>query len=99
MMNFGTHLARLFRKNDPQTSFEAAEKVDTASLERIVYEKIKSFGADGCISDQVLEQFPNMPYSSVTARYKALLDKGYIKIEGTRTGKSGRKQRIMFAKV
>ena len=48
-----------------------------------------------CISDQVLELFPTLPYSSVTARYKALLEKGYIKIDGTRIGRSGRQQRIM----
>jgi len=95
MMNFGTHIAKLFRKNDPQTSFEAAEKVDTTKMEKMVYEAIKSFGDNGCISDQVLELFPTLPYSSVTARYKALLEKGYIKIEGTRIGRSGRQQRIM----
>ena len=98
MMNFGTHIAKLFRKNDPQTSFQAAEKVDTTKLEKKVYEAIKSFGDNGCISDQVLEMFPTMPYSSVTARYKALLEKGYIEINGTRVGKSGRQQRIMKCK-
>lgn len=96
-MNFGTHIARLFRKNDPQTSFEAAEKVDTKKLEMMVYEAIKSFGDNGCISDQILDLFPTLPYSSVTARYKALMEKNYIRIDGTRTGKSGRKQRVMKA--
>ena len=95
MMNFGTHIAKLFRRNDPQTSFEAAEKIDTTKTEKMVYEAIKSFGDNGCISDQVLELFPTLPYSSVTARYKALLEKKYIKIEGTRVGKSGRQQRVM----
>jgi hypothetical protein len=42
--------------------------------------------------------FPSMPYSSITARYKALLDKGFIQINGTRVGKSGRQQRVMVAK-
>ena len=89
----------LFRsKNDPQTSFEAAEKVDTSRLEKLVYEAIKGFGEAGCISDQILEMFPQMPYSSITARYKALLDKGFIQINGTRLGKSGRQQRVMVAK-
>jgi hypothetical protein len=88
----------LFRKNDPQTSFEAAEKVDTSRLEKLVYEAIKGFGEAGCISDQILEMFPSMPYSSITERYKALLDKGFIQINGTRLGKSGRQQRVMVAK-
>lgn len=97
MMKFGTHIARLFRRNDPQTSFEAAEKVDTTKMEKLVYEAIKSHGDNGCISDQVLEMFPKMPYSTVTARYKALLEKGYIEINGTRVGHSGRQQRVMRA--
>jgi hypothetical protein len=97
-MEFGTFFGKLFRKNDPQTSFEAAEKVDTPSLEKMVYEAIKSFGEHGCISDQILEMFPQMPYSSITARYKALLSKGYIEITGTRVGRSGRQQRVMVAR-
>lgn len=97
-MNFVTHIAKLFRKNDPQTSFESAEKLDTTKLEKMVYEAIKSFGDNGCISDQVLGIFPKLPYSSVTARYKALLEKDYIKIDGTRVGRSGRQQRVMKCK-
>ena len=97
-MEFGTFFGKLFRKNDPQTSFEAAEKVDTSKLEKLVYEAIKGFGEAGCISDQVLAMFPTMPYSSITARYKALLSKGYIEITGTRVGKSGRQQRVMVAR-
>jgi len=92
-----TPLFKLFRKNDPQTSFLAAEKVDTSRLQQLVYEAIKGHGELGCISDEVLMKFPTMPYSSVTARYKALLDKGLIEITGTRTGRSGRMQRVMRA--
>jgi hypothetical protein len=94
---FGTSPHKLVRRDDPVTSFESAVKVDTSKLERLVYEAIGSFGANGCISDQILEMFPTMPYSSVTARYKALHDKGLIEIIGTRRGKSGRNQRVMKA--
>lgn len=94
---FGTAPFKLARKEDPATSHEAAQVVDTTKLERLVYEAIKGF-PEGCISDQVLELFPQYPYSSITARYKSLLDKGFIEITGVRTGKSGRKQRVMQAK-
>jgi hypothetical protein len=94
---FGTPAFKLARKEDPVTSHEAAESIDTTKLEKLVYEAIKGF-PEGCISDQVLELFPQYPYSSITARYKALLDKGYIEITGVRIGKSGRKQRVMQAK-
>lgn len=94
---FGTAPFKLARKEDPTTSHEAAQVVDTTKLERLVYEAIKGF-PEGCISDEVLELFPQYRYSSITARYKSLLDKGFIEITGVRTGKSGRKQRVMKTK-
>lgn len=93
---FGTPAFKLVRKEDPTTSHEAAQVVDTTKLERLVYEAIKGF-PEGCISDQVLELFPQYPYSSITARYKSLLDKGFIEITGVKVGRSGRKQRVMKA--
>jgi len=39
------------------------------------------------------------PYSTVTARFRSLLDKGYIIDTGfTRPGRSGRKQRVLIIK-
>jgi len=93
---FGTPAFKLARKEDPVTSHEAAQAVDTTKIEQIVYEAIKGF-PDGCISDEILEKFPQHPYSSITARYRSLLDKGYIEIIGTRVGRSGKKQRVMKA--
>jgi len=91
---FGTPAFKLVRKEDPTTSHQAAQAIDSTKMEKMVYEAIKGF-PDGCISDEILEMYPNYPYSSITARYKALLDKGFIEISGVRTGKSGRKQRVM----
>ena len=93
---FGTPAFKLVRKEDPTTSHQAAQVVDTTKLESLVYEAIKSH-PDGCISDEILDQYPNYPYSSITARYKSLLDKGFIEIVGVRRGKFGRNQRIMRA--
>ena len=95
---FGSAPFKLHRKDSPQTSIEAAQKVDTTKLEKIVYEAIKGF-PDGCISDDVLRLFPMYPYSSITARYKSLYEKDLIEFEGTRVGRSGRQQRVMLAKV
>ena len=94
---FGTPAFKLARREDPTTSHQAAQAVDTTKLETMVYEAINGF-PEGCISDQVLEKFPQYPYSSITARYKSLLDKGFIEITGTRVGRSGRKQRVMKCK-
>ena len=93
---FGTEPFKLVRKEDPTTSHQAAQAVDTTKLESLVYEAIKGF-PEGCISDQVLEMYPNYPYSSITARYKSLLDKGFIEVTGVKRGKFGRNQRIMRA--
>ena len=93
---FGTEAFKLVRREDPTTSHEAAQTVDTTKLERIVYEAIQSF-PNGCISDEVLEALPDHRYSSVTPRYKALFEKGFIEFTGTKEGRSGRKQRVMKA--
>jgi hypothetical protein len=93
---FGTAPFKLVRNQDPTTSHQAAQVVDTTKLEQMVYEAIKSH-PDGCISDEILQMYPNYPYSSITARYRALLDKGFIEVTGVRRGKFGRNQRIMKA--
>lgn len=93
---FGTEPFKLVRNQDPTTSHQAAQAVDTTKLEQMVYEAIKSH-PDGCISDEILEMYPNYPYSSITARYKSLLDKGFIEVTGVRRGKFGRNQRVMKA--
>ena len=93
---FGTEPFKLVRNQDPTTSHQAAQAVDTTKLESLVYEAIKGF-PDGCISDEILAMYPNYPYSSITARYRALLDKGFIEVSGVKRGKFGRNQRIMKA--
>jgi hypothetical protein len=96
MSTFGTDPHMLVRTHDPDTSHEAAHSVDTTRLEGLVYETISRFGPQGCISDEVRALYPNYPYSSITARYRALLDKGFIVDTGLRrNGVSGRSQRVL----
>jgi len=94
---FGSPAFKLVRREDPTTSHQAAVVVDTTKLEKMVYEAIKKH-PDGCISDEILAMYPNYPYSSITARYRALLDKGFIEVTGVKRGKFGRNQRIMKVK-
>lgn len=97
-MEFGTFWKKLVRRNASPTSQEAAQLVNTTNMEQIVYEVIASY-PQGCIQDEVLAQLMSYPYSTVTARFKALLDKGYIVDSGlTRPGKSGRRQRVLIIK-
>lgn len=98
---FGTPPDRLHRTEAPDTSVAAARSVDTTRLEREVYEIICSFGKQGCISDDVRfhPRMEGKPYSSVTARYKALMERGLIEDTGERRkGLSGRGMRVMRQK-
>lgn len=96
--NFGTEPRKLVRRHDPATSVDAACKVNSSDLERLVFNAIKTFGFPGCISDDVRDMFPTYPYSSITARYKALIDKKLVIDTGERrAGHSGRSQRVMRA--
>ena len=93
---------KLVRRDAPDTSIEAAESLDVSRLENLVLSVISSF-PDGCISDEVRkvceEQYELDNYSSVTARYKGLADKGLIFYTGEhRKGNSGRNMRVMMAK-
>lgn len=95
---FGTFWRKLVRREAPQTSIDAAKQVPTTHLEQLVYDTIAMF-PDGCIQDEVLAVLSDKPYSSVTARFRALLDKGYIEDTGrTKAGRSGKQQRILIIK-
>jgi hypothetical protein len=88
----------LARATDPQTSKDAAG-FDTEDLSMTVYKVIESFGAYGCISDQVLAHpsLAGISYGAITPRYAELLRKGFIETSTSRRAKSGRQQRVMRA--
>jgi hypothetical protein len=80
------------------TSIAAGDSIDRPYLERLVLAVIDDFGEHGCISDEVRARLPQLSYSSVTARFRALLDEGLIVDTGNRArGKSGRYQRVMVS--
>ena len=88
----------LHRTDGPDTSVDAAYSIDPSRLEKMVYKVIHGFGERGCISDEVRAELPHLSYSSVTARYRRLLDRGHIVDTGLRRpGHSGRGQRVMRA--
>jgi hypothetical protein len=94
---FGTDWQKLVRKNSSKTSVAAAKSINTNNMEKTVLDVIKKY-PDGCIQDEVLAALSNHPYSSVTARFRALLDKNFIEDTGkTKAGKSGKQQRIVKA--
>jgi hypothetical protein len=92
---FGTHPEKMARREDPDTSQEAAEKVDSARLERMVYEVICKY-PDGCIADEIMKHFPNHGVQTISPRYAPLIRKGLIYDTGERRpGSVGRSQRVL----
>ena len=90
---FWTAAKELVRRSDPDTSKEAAEKVDTARLEQMVYETIKKRPST---SEEVANVL-NIPLQSITPRFAPLKRKGFICDTGEkRPGASGR-SRVVFA--
>ena len=93
-----TNPITLRRNLDPFTSHESANKVKANQMEKIVWEVIDSFGETGCISDQVQYALPQYGYSTITARYKALKDKGLVIVDKrVAKGESGRNQQKMWS--
>lgn len=95
-----TEPKKLHRRNAVDTSVQAAYAVDSKKWEAQVYWAIFGFGEKGCISEDLraLPQFEGLPYSTVTARYAALIERGYVIDTGERRpGKSGNKMRVMRA--
>lgn len=80
----------------PATSTAAHRSLDLNELEQKVFDVIEAAGATGCISDEIRGTYPELSYSSITARFASLEKKGAIYRAGdTRSGKSGRQQLVM----
>lgn len=99
---FGTDPRKLVRRHDPDTSHEAAQSVDSTRWESRVYKAICAFGRDGAIQDEILTEiagtYGHVPYSTVTARFKSLEEKGLIVYtQQKRKGLSGRHSRVRVA--
>ena len=95
---FPTPDFKLVRRGDPSTSHDAAASIDATGMELVVLNEIRKFGTTGCISDQICAALSQHRYSTVTARYKQLKEKGLIIVDGTKVkASSGRQQMVMWA--
>ena len=101
---FGTDPHKLHRTDAPSTSVAAAHGVNTTEKERMVYEIVESFGAAGCILDDVCDAwfekhgFSASAVNTISARFKALEEKKLIHYTGEkRPGQSGRQSRVRIA--
>lgn len=83
---FETPRHTLHRANAPKTSVDAAHSIDVTKLEEFVLAQVEKAGRHGVTAKQIVSDFPNMPYSSLTARPKTLEERGLIFYEGDRRG-------------
>jgi DNA-binding HxlR family transcriptional regulator len=83
------------RRNDPETSKQAAFSLDPTETETIVLEVIKLF-PEGCIFDDIVRELPTIREGSISPRLKPLRKKGFIEETGElRKSRSGRNQRVL----
>ena len=94
---FGTPPQQLVRREDPDTSKQAARLAKTTKMEYEVYVVIKTLFPHGCIADELRAAMPHYAHSA-HKRISALVEKGYVSIDGTtRIGICGRQQRVLMA--
>ena len=92
-----TNIHTLYRTDGPDTSKQAALTFNVTKMEQVVLDVVSKFKGKGCISDEVLKELPDYRYSTITARYKALKDKGLVIIDERKLkGASGRQQHVMW---
>lgn len=88
----------LSRGTDPSTSKAAGMSFDPTQLELEVLNAIRTFGDEGATQDDVLSKLRRISHSSITPRFRPLLNKGLLVDTGCkRKGVSGRSQRVMRA--
>ena len=86
------------RGTDPSSSKAAGTSFDPTMLELEVLNAIRSFGTEGATQDDVLTKLRRISHSSITPRFRPLLNKGLVNDSGLkRKGVSGRGQRVMVA--
>jgi hypothetical protein len=87
------------RCSDPDTSKAAAASLNPAKMESEVLEVIKSFGIEGCISDQIEGLLSHIKISSLSPRYAGLAKKGLIRDSGLRRVAKSRRQQIVWVAI
>ena len=93
MEMFKLQVSGLARKEDPDTSHDAAAQVDASGLMREVYRAMEKFGDAGCIADEVEEALPHLENWTISPRYVQMIERGMIEVTGEKkVGRHGRQQ-------
>lgn len=78
----------LARNTDPETSHEAAAKVDANRLEHLVWECLVKHGP--LMTEQICEVL-QMPWKTISPRLRPLCNKGLVRAMGTAYASTGRR--------
>lgn len=85
----------LARRDDPETSHDAAESIDATNLIEKMYRVMERYGDRGCTSDDVGRHLPGIGVQTYSPRFRQMLDRGMIECTGEkRKGDSGRMQLV-----
>lgn len=76
MKRFGTETYKIVRSDAPDTSWDAANRVDTKTDEETVYQHFVDAPNGLTLAD--LESLMGKPRHAISGRITALRDKGYI---------------------
>ena len=71
-------ISGLVRNNDPETSHQAADKLDASSLFGVIYGVIAKYGDGGCIGEQVIQALPHIRPQSISPRFCQMIDMGML---------------------
>ena len=101
MIEFEEAVTGLARRDDPETSHEAAALVDASGLMREIYFAMLQFGENGCISDDVSDALPHLENQTFTPRFIQMIQRGYIektgeKRRGSHNGRMQDVRRVCF---
>jgi len=75
---------KLHRRGAPDTSVAAAYSVDVSAKEQLVLDLIRSSGERGITYKEMCCARPDIPPTTLSARPKALEEKGFIYYRGDR---------------
>jgi len=81
-IEFEEAVTGLARRDDPDTSHEAAALVDASKLMKEIYFAMLPFGERGCISDDVSDALPHLENQTFTPRFIQMIQRGYIEKTG-----------------
>ena len=83
------------RNTDPDTSHEAATSFEASKLISRIYSAMEKYGNWGCTGDDIENDLSDIQSSSITPRFKQMIERGMIEYSGEkRKGNSGRMQLV-----